>query len=168
MRGTSPIIVRQALDGLGPLSGVLGGSIAYGAAAITAAFGLFIPSLRSNVMKVNGENARWFAYSGIFVAAAQGFLYSALVVAPIMLVVPLLQLSLIFRVLFALLLNPYYEVFGLVVVTGSVVSILGACAVSVDTELILRVLGVPWGLIWAHSCERIDSPSRKLKSKMCA
>jgi drug/metabolite transporter (DMT)-like permease len=143
MYGTSPIIVRQALDGLGPLSGVLGGSIAYGAATIAAAFGLFLPKLRSNVMKVTGENARWFAYSGIFVAAAQGFLYSALAVAPIMLVVPLLQLSLIFRFLFALLLNPHHEVFGLLVVTGSVVSILGACAVSVDTDLLLRALAIP-------------------------
>jgi drug/metabolite transporter (DMT)-like permease len=143
MYGTSPIIVRQALDGLGPLSGVLGGSIAYGAATIAAAFGLFLTTLRSNVMQVTGENARWFAYSGIFVAAAQGFLYSALAVAPIMLVVPLLQLSLIFRFLFALLLNPHHEVFGLLVVAGSVVSILGACAVSVETDLILWALAIP-------------------------
>jgi drug/metabolite transporter (DMT)-like permease len=143
MYGTSPIIVRQTLNGVGPLSGVLGGLIAYGAATIAAAFGLFIPSLRSNVMKVSGENGRWFAYSGIFVAAAQGFLYSALAVAPIMLVIPLLQLSLIFRFLFAILFNPHHEVFGLLVVTGSVVSILGACAVSVDTDLILRALAVP-------------------------
>jgi len=42
--------------------------------------------LRRNVVQVTGENARWFVYSGIIVAAAQGFLYSALAVAPIMLV----------------------------------------------------------------------------------
>ncbi len=94
-------------------------------------------------MKVSGENARWFVYSGIFVAAAQGFLYSALAVAPIMLVIPLLQLSLVFRFLFALLLNPDHEVFGFLVVFGTVVSIAGACAVSIDTNFILQWLAIP-------------------------
>src|SRR5262245_61101169 len=77
MYGTSPIIVRQALYDVGPLSGLAGGSIAYAAATIAVALGLLIPSMRRNVMQVSTENARWFVYSGIFVAAAQGFLYSA-------------------------------------------------------------------------------------------
>lgn len=143
MYGTSPIIVRQALDGGGPFSGVLGGSIAYAAATVAVGLGLLIPSLRRNVMKVSGENARWFVYSGIFVAAAQGFLYSALAVAPIMVVVPLLQLSLVFRFVFAFMLNPHHEIFGWLVVIGSLVSIAGACAVSVDTNVILNVLAIP-------------------------
>lgn len=143
MYGTSPIIVRQALLDVGPLSGLAGGSIAYAGATVAVTLGLCIPSLRRNVMQVRGDNARWFVYSGIFVAAAQGFLYSALAVAPIMLVVPLLQLSLVFRFLFALLLNPHHELFGAMVVFGSVVSIVGASAVSIDTDLILRTLALP-------------------------
>src|SRR6476620_1418470 len=143
MYGTSPVIIRQALYDVGPLGGVVGGLVAYAAATCAAALGLLIPSLRRNVMQVSSENARWFTYSGIFVAAAQGFLYSALAVAPIMLVAPLLQLSLVFRFLFALLLNPHHEVFGFLVVFGSVVSIAGACAVSVDTDLILNALAIP-------------------------
>ena len=146
MYGTSPIIVRQALLDAGPLGGIAGGSIAYAAATVAVTLGLLIPSLRSNVTKVSGENARWFVYSGIFVAAAQGFLYSALAVAPIMLVVPLLQLSLVFRFFFAYLLNPHHEVFGFLVVFGSVVSIAGACAVSIDTDLILQALALPESL----------------------
>ena len=141
--GTSPIIVRQALLDGGPLSGVAGGSIAYAGATVAVALALFIPALRRNVMKVTGDNARWFVYSGIFVATAQGFLYSALAVAPIMLVVPLLQLSLVFRFFFAYLLNPHHEVFGVLVVIGSIVSIAGACTVSVDTNLILQALSIP-------------------------
>ena len=81
--------------------------------------------------------------SGVSVAAAQGFLYSALAIAPIMLVVPMLQLALVFRFIFALLLNPHHEVFGFLVVFGSVVSIAGACGVAVDTNLILQWLAVP-------------------------
>jgi drug/metabolite transporter (DMT)-like permease len=141
--GTSPIIVRQALIGVGPLGGLSGGSVAYAGATVAVALGLLVPALRRNVMKVSGDNARWFVYSGIFVAAAQGFLYSALAVAPIMLVIPLLQLSLVFRFLFAVLLNPHHEVFGFLVVFGTVVSIIGACAVSIDTSFILHWLAIP-------------------------
>ena len=141
--GTSPIIVRQALQDAGPLGGLSGGSVAYAAATVAVALGLLIPSLRRNVMSVSGENRRWFVYSGVFVAAAHGFLYSALAVAPIMLVIPLLQLSLVFRFLFALLLNPHHEVFGFLVIFASVVSIVGACAVSIDTNLILGALPIP-------------------------
>ena len=146
MYGTTPIIVRQALLDVGPLSGLAGGSIAYAAATVVVTLGLFIPSLRRNVMHVHGDNARWFVYSGVFVAAAQGLLYSALAVAPIMLVAPLLRLSLVFRFLFALLLNPHHELFGAIVVFGSIVSIVGACAVSIDTDLILRTLALPQAL----------------------
>src|SRR6185295_4225235 len=144
--GTSPIIVRQALIGAGPLGGLAGGSVAYAAATVAVALGLLIPSLRRNVMNVSGGNARWFVYSGIFVAAAQGFLYSALAVAPIMLVIRLVQLSVVFRFLFGLLLNPHHELFGAMVVIGSVVSIAGACAVSIDTGLILEALPLPQAL----------------------
>jgi len=149
MYGTSPIIVRQALQDVGPLSGIAGGTIAYAAATVAVTLGLFIPSLRRNVLQVSGENARWFMYSGIFVAAAQGFLYSALAVAPIMLVAPLSQLALVFRFLFALLLNPHHELFGAMVVIGSIVSIAGACAVSIDTDLILAALPLPPALATA-------------------
>jgi drug/metabolite transporter (DMT)-like permease len=141
--GTSPIIVRQALQNIGALSGLAGGAIAYAAATVAVTLGLLIPSLRRNVLAVSRENARWFVYSGIFVAGAHGFLYSALAVAPIMVVAPLLQLSLVFRFLFAVMLNPHHEVFGFLVVFGTVVSIVGACAIAIDTELILHALSVP-------------------------
>jgi len=141
--GTSPIIIRQALVDAGPLGGLAGGSVAYGAATIAVAAGFLIPSFRQNVVTVTAENARWFVYSGVFVAAAQGFLYSALAVAPIMVIAPLLQLSLVFRFLFAAMLNPHHEVFGFLVVFGSGVSIIGACAIAIDTQVILSALAIP-------------------------
>jgi drug/metabolite transporter (DMT)-like permease len=141
--GTSPIVVRQALQDVGPLSGVAGASVAYGAATVAVALGLLLPSLRRDVVAVTAENARWFVYSGIFVAAAQGFLYSALAVAPIMVVAPLLQLSLVFRFVFALILNPDHEVFDFVVILGTIVSISGASAIAIDTPVILQMLAVP-------------------------
>ena len=108
--------------------------------------GCFIPSLRRNVMQVSGENARWFVYSGVFVAAAQGFLYSALAVAPIMLVVAPLATFFGVSLPVRATLNPHHELFGAMVVFGSIVSIVGACAVSIDTDLILRTLALPQAL----------------------
>jgi drug/metabolite transporter (DMT)-like permease len=141
--GTSPIMARTALAHTDPLAGIFAGVIAYGAA--TAAMILFLvsPTLRRNLRALHRENLRWFVYSGIFVALAQGLFYSALAIAPIMLVAPLMQLSLVFRFGFANTLTPDHEVFGWLVIVGSALSILGASAVSIDTGLIVHALHLP-------------------------
>jgi uncharacterized membrane protein len=122
---------------------LVGALIAYGAAALAIGIGMLSAPFRRNVMALKRENVSWFVWSGVFVAAAQGLFYSAVATAPIMLVVPLMQLSLVFRLLFAMLLNREHEVFGLTVIIGSAVSILGACVVSIDSKLILEALSVP-------------------------
>ncbi len=60
-----------------------------------------------------------------------------------MLVMPLLQLSLAFRMLFSTWLNPHHEVVGPLVFTGVVISVTGALMVSIDTSLIVNFLAVP-------------------------
>jgi len=60
-----------------------------------------------------------------------------------MVVIPLLQLSLIFQLLLSMWLSPEHEVFGPKVITGSAVSMVGVCAVVIDSDLILATLGVP-------------------------
>ena len=70
-------------------------------------------------------------------------MYAALAVAPIMVVIPLLQLSLVFRLFLSAWVNPHHEVFGMKVILGTVISMVGACAVAVDTNLILAALRVP-------------------------
>jgi drug/metabolite transporter (DMT)-like permease len=141
--GTTPIMVRTALRHGGPSSAILGGVISYGAAtAAIALMLLFWTPVRHNVMALRRDNVPWFVYSGVFVAMAQGFLYSAVAVAPIMFVIPLTQLALVFRIIFAMWLNPEHEVFGWKVIAGSAISILGACTVSIDTGVILHALGV--------------------------
>jgi drug/metabolite transporter (DMT)-like permease len=145
--GTTPIMVRTALRHAGPSSAILGGVIAYGSAtAAIAAILMLSTPLRRNVMTLKRENIRWFVYSGVLVALAQGFFYSAVAIAPIMLVMPLLQMSLVFRLVFAMWLNPEHEMFGAQVIIGAAISIAGACTVSIDTDVILGALGVPDGL----------------------
>ena len=89
------------------------------------------------------ENVRWFAGSGVFVAIAQGLFFAAVTVAPIMLVIPLIQLSLAFRILFSTWLSPAHEVVGGLVLAGVVTSIVGALMVSVDSAFIVRALALP-------------------------
>ena len=145
--GTTPIMVRTALRDAGPSSAIMGGLVAYGSATAAIAMMLMLSTpLRRNVMTLKRENIRWFVYSGVFVALAQGFFYSAVAVAPIMFVMPLMQLALVFRLIFARWLNPEHEVFGAQVIIGAAISIAGACAVSIDTDVILKALGVPEAL----------------------
>jgi drug/metabolite transporter (DMT)-like permease len=141
--GTSPIMARTALAHTDPLAGIFGGVISYGAATAAMIIFLVSPTLRRNLRALHRENLRWFVYSGVFVAMAQGLFYSALAIAPIMLVAPLMQLSLVFRFGFANTLTPDHEVFGLNVIIGSALSIMGACLVSIDTNLILHALHLP-------------------------
>jgi drug/metabolite transporter (DMT)-like permease len=141
--GTSPIMARTALAHTDPLAGIFGGVVSYGAATAAMLIFLVSPRLRRNLRGVHRESLRWFIYSGVFVAIAQGLFYSALAIAPIMLVAPLMQLSLIFRFGFANTLTPHHELFGWHVAIGSALSILGACLVSIDTGVILHALHLP-------------------------
>jgi drug/metabolite transporter (DMT)-like permease len=110
--GTTPVMARFALENTGPLTGLLGGLVSYVAATAVVSLALLSPQVRQNVFAMNRGNARWFALSGVFVAAAQGFFFAAVSVAPVMLVMPLLQLSLAFRMLFSTWLNPAHEIVG--------------------------------------------------------
>jgi hypothetical protein len=77
------------------------------------------------------------------VAAAQGFFFCAVSLAPVLLVMPLLQLSLIFRLIFSTWLSPDHEVFGALVLSGAAISVAGALLVSADSALIVHALAMP-------------------------
>jgi uncharacterized membrane protein len=136
-------MARGALEHTGPVTGVLGGLIAYASATTAMAVGALFPAFRANVSALKRDNLRWFLYSGLFVALAQGLFYSALSVAPIMVVMPMMQLSLIFRFGFAKTMNPHHEVFGPLVTIGTAFAIMGACMISIDTNLILDTIHLP-------------------------
>jgi drug/metabolite transporter (DMT)-like permease len=141
--GTTPIMARFALEHTGAATGILGGLIAYVSATSVAFLALASPAIRRNVFALAQDNAKWFALSGVFVAAAQGFFFAAVAVAPVMLVMPLLQLSLAFRMLFSTWLNPHHEVVGPMVLVGVVISVAGALLVSIDTGMIVHALAIP-------------------------
>lgn len=144
--GITPVMARFALADTGPSTGILGGLISYAAATAVVAAMLLIQPVRSDAFALKRENIRWFVYSGVLVAAAQGFFFAAIAVAPIMLVTPILQFSLVFRFLFSSWLNADHEAFGAVVIAGVIISVVGSLTVAIDTDLILSTLAIPDGI----------------------
>jgi drug/metabolite transporter (DMT)-like permease len=144
--GTSPILARFALADTGPVTGVAGGLISYAAATAVMGALLLIPSMRRDAAGLSRDNVRWFAASGVFVAMAQGFFFAAVSVAPILVVVPILQFSLVFRIVFSTWLNRDYELFGPMVLAGTATCLTGSLIVAIETEFLLRALAVPAAL----------------------
>ena len=69
--------------------------------------------------------------------------YMALSIAPVTVVAPIQRLSVIFRVLFGWIINRDHEVFGLGVLGGMFVSLIGAFALTLDTEFIVSIVPLP-------------------------
>jgi drug/metabolite transporter (DMT)-like permease len=141
--GLSPILVRVGLENQGIGVSLAGGLVAYIAA--TAAFALLLlwPGQLRHVWAVDREAAKWFTFSGFLVFFSQMFLYMAMSIAPVTVVSPINRLSILFRLFFSRLLNPQHEVFGGSVVLATVVSLLGALALTMSTELAQSLLPLP-------------------------
>jgi drug/metabolite transporter (DMT)-like permease len=145
--GVSPILVRAGLDGGGLGTAVAAGLVSYTAA--TLALGLFLLAAGQwrHARAVKPEAVKWFTYSGVFVCISQMLIYMAYAVAPLTVVVPIQQLSLVFRYIFARMLTPEHEVFGGKIIAGTGLSLLGAVAISASTDFVLSLLTLPPALV---------------------
>ena len=70
-------------------------------------------------------------------------MYASLAVAPLMVVTPILQLSLVFRLFLSQLINRDYEVMNAAVLIGAFTAVLGSILVALDTEELTTLLGLP-------------------------
>src|SRR5438067_1864699 len=84
--------------------------------------------------------------SALMLAISQAFVYASLAVAPLMVVTPILQLSLVFRLFLSQLINRDYEVMNTAVVIGAVTAVLGSILVSLDTDQVTTLLDLPLSL----------------------
>ena len=73
----------------------------------------------------------------------QAFVYASLAVAPLLVVTPILQLSLVFRLFLSQLINRKYEVMNRAVLIGAFTAVLGSILVSFDTDVLTTLLGLP-------------------------
>lgn len=141
--GISPVLVRLALEDRGLDSSLGGGLISYTAATLAFALILLLPGQWRHVRAIDPGPAKWFAISGVCVCFAQMLRYMALAIAPVSVVTPIQRLSLVFRIYFGRLINPQHEVFGGRIIAATVVSLAGALALSVSTELVQSLLPLP-------------------------
>jgi drug/metabolite transporter (DMT)-like permease len=147
--GTSPILVRYGLESKDLGVSLAAGVISYGAATL-----VILPFLLwqiRHVAAVKAESAKWFTISGVLVCLSQMFLYLGYAVAPVSVVSPIQRLSIVFRIYFGRLINPQHEVFGGKLYLGTIVSLIGAVALSISTDLVLAYLPLPdWAVAMAR------------------
>jgi uncharacterized membrane protein len=79
----------------------------------------------------------------VLVAVSQAFIYASLAIAPLMVVTPILQLSLVFRLFLSQWINRDHEVMNAAGVIGAFTAVLGSIQVSLDTDELAPLLGVP-------------------------
>ena len=145
--GLSPILVRVGLENHGIGGSFAGGLIASIAATAVFALILLWPGQWRHVWSTDREAVKWFTFSGFLVFFSQMFLYMAMSIAPVTVVSPINRLSILFRLFFSRLLNPQHEVFGGSVVLATVVSLAGAVALSLSTDVVQSVLPLPQSVV---------------------
>jgi drug/metabolite transporter (DMT)-like permease len=141
--GSSPLMARQAFLHAPGASTVAGGCLAYAAATLFFSLVLLKPGAWGDIKRMRRENLPWFLSSAVLVAVSQAFVYASLAVAPLMVVTPILQLSLVFRLFLSQLINRDYEVMNNAVLIGASTAVLGSILVSFDTDVLTVLLGLP-------------------------
>jgi drug/metabolite transporter (DMT)-like permease len=122
--GAGPVLMRAGLDDNG--LGILGGMVAYGTAAAVLSLGLLIPGQASGVLTLDKATRGWFLFGAFNSFLANVFRFTALALAPVSIVIPLMRSAIVFTVGFNWLLNRHLESFDPRVLGGIAVSLVGA------------------------------------------
>ena len=137
------LMARQAFLHAPDISTAAGGCLAYTAATLFFLLILLKPGSWADIKSMKRENLPWFLSSAVLVAISQAFVYASLAVAPLMVVTPILQLSLVFRLFLSQLINRDHEVMNTAVVIGALTAVLGSILVSLDSEELTMLLDLP-------------------------
>jgi drug/metabolite transporter (DMT)-like permease len=141
--GSSPLMARQAFLYAPDIGTAAGGCLAYMAATLFFLLILLKPGSSADIKSMKRENLPWFLSSAVLVAISQAFVYASLAIAPLMVVTPILQLSLVFRLFLSQLINRDHEVMNTAVLVGAFTAVLGSILVSLDTEELTTFLNLP-------------------------
>jgi drug/metabolite transporter (DMT)-like permease len=132
--GSSPLMARQAFLNAPGASTVAAGCLAYAAANLAFSLVLLKPGAWQTIKATERENLPWFLAAAVLVAISQALVYASLALAPLMVVTPILQLSLVFRLFLSQLINRDYEVMNAAVIAGAFAAVLGSMLISLDTD----------------------------------
>jgi drug/metabolite transporter (DMT)-like permease len=141
--GSSPLMARAAFLNAPGASTAAAGCLAYTAATMFFSLVLLKPGSWGDIKGMSRENLPWFLSSAVLVAISQAFVYASLAVAPLMVVTPILQLSLVFRLFLSQCINRDYEVMNTIVLIGAFTAVLGSILVSLDTDELMKLLELP-------------------------
>lgn len=123
--GSSPVLIRAALEGASGLS-ILGGLVSYAAAAGFLIATLILPSRRHLLQALQPTTVRAFTGAGIAVTTAQVLRYVALSLAPVAVVTTLMRFAGVFTLLLSWWFNRQLEHITWRLGAGVVMSVAGA------------------------------------------
>ena len=138
--GVTPILIRTVVERGGLADSMGAGLISYCAATAVVALMMLWPGQLRHVLSIDPVPAKWFLASGVMVTISQMFFYLALATAPVSVVMPILQLHLVFRYVLSRVVNPHHEAFGRTMIMATAVSITGATALALDPEFLIAHL----------------------------
>jgi drug/metabolite transporter (DMT)-like permease len=141
--GTSPLMAREAFLHAPGIGTAAGGCIAYAAATLCFALILLKPGAFADIRGTSRENLPWFLGGAVTVAISQAFVYASLAAAPLIVVTPILQLSLVFRLGLSQWINREHEVMNAAVIVGAFTAVAGSLLVSLTTDVLTRWLDLP-------------------------
>lgn len=127
--GTSPLLIRAAVRDANV--GLLGGAIAYAAAAIVLIAIMAAPARIRELRAADGTGLRLLLTGGVAVFLAQMFRFAALGIAPVAIVEPLIRVGAAFTVVISYFMNRAIERFGRGVYVGVALSVVGALMLAV-------------------------------------
>ncbi len=130
--GSSPIMIRAALDDTGV--GILGGLIAYAAAAAVLVLSLALPGKIGELRSVNTAAVPMFLLTTVAIFLAQMFRFAALSVAPVTLIAPLARLGAVFNPILNFIFNRELESFSPRILIAIAVSAMGAVLMALGIE----------------------------------
>jgi drug/metabolite transporter (DMT)-like permease len=145
--GISPILIRMAFEKETIAAGIAGGFVSYVAATVPVVLIWFMPGQWRHLRETKREAAKWFVLASIGVCLSQMFRYMSLAIAPASVVTPIQRLSIVFRIYFGHAMNKGHEAFGGRVIAGTVISLIGALALSVSTQTVLDLIPLPPALV---------------------
>ena len=119
--GTGPVLMRDGLDS--SELGILGGTVAYAVAAVVLLFMLMLPGQAAGALTLDKGARRWFAVSAVNSFLANVFRFSALAVAPVSVVIPLMRTGVLFLLAFNFFMNRSIESFEPRVLVGIFISL---------------------------------------------
>ncbi|HTW52213.1 MAG TPA: DMT family transporter [Stellaceae bacterium] len=141
--GTSPLMAREAFLAAPGLGTAAGGCIAYASATLCFALILFKPGAFRDISSTSRENLPWFLSGAVTVAVSQAFVYASLAAAPLIVVTPILQLSLVFRLGLSQWINREHEVMNIAVIVGAFAAVLGSLLVALPSDMLAGWLELP-------------------------